>query len=169
MTGIIDAYNTIVEQNLLPPAAMTCYKALFRLVVATAAEIGREAGPTAPKGYWKRVSDLKRYGVITEVGRRRCRVTGKLAKTYTCSGKLPASKNNNAHIRKRIVELQSEILRAVYNLGADIGRSKVKFSSEEPDVGEQEDIILEKQAKVALSRLFKYSFVYYGLVQESRK
>ena len=69
------AYLELVSNGRLGTMQYQVYTALERLGPATAQELV-SAGTT---GAWKRLPELRDLGIVFEVGKRRCRVTGRTA------------------------------------------------------------------------------------------
>lgn len=78
----IEAYNTIKENGLLSKRRWEVYEVLFNYGPLTGGEIGRKmasyrsAVSTADRNIHARLTELRNFGVVYEVGERDCRVTG---------------------------------------------------------------------------------------------
>ena len=53
----------------------------------TARELDEEFAPTNPGKLWKRISELASKGLIVEAGTRRCRTSGRMARTWKIAEK----------------------------------------------------------------------------------
>lgn len=113
----IDVYDRIVEDGLLSPKSLACYKALFEMTVGTAREIAQKAGPSAGACPWKRVSDLKKQKAITKIGSKVCSVSGVKAALYACSSNLPEALNGNKQMKKELKRLERDLLQIAYVTG----------------------------------------------------
>lgn len=89
-----EAYRKIVEQKLLPPLQQLVLDAVYNFGPCTANELVRdmkEAGKTT-KGrdfFAQRLSELRDKGVIDELPKRECGVTGHSAYVWAYSGRMP--------------------------------------------------------------------------------
>jgi hypothetical protein len=93
----IEAYMAIKESGQLSKCRLEAYEVLFHHGPLTATEVTVRHGVS---NGWKRLSELKRFGVILETGVRPCSVTGHNATLWDVTdssqldlGLRPAKKN----------------------------------------------------------------------------
>lgn len=83
----LDAYREIKSKGLLPKARMVVLDSLIEMGrPATANELVWIKGV---HGAWKRLSELRRMGVVRESGTAKCPITGKSAIVWEPTGSLP--------------------------------------------------------------------------------
>lgn len=89
----IEAYNTIKENGLLSKRRLEVYEALFEFGPCTGGELFRKANakqkniPNA--NIVTRLGELRRVGVVAEVGERKCAATGMNVIVWDVTDKLP--------------------------------------------------------------------------------
>lgn len=81
------AYTAIKNNGLLSKRRWETYGALYEHGPVTASELCQKAGVT---GLWKRLSELKQFGLVMEVGQRTCAVTGMTATLWDVTDHIPA-------------------------------------------------------------------------------
>jgi hypothetical protein len=82
------AYRKIKAQGLLNNMRWAVYNALFHDGPATAKELCKD-NPAIEDNGWKRLSELKDLGVVKEVGRRKCSITGQTTTVWDVTSKTP--------------------------------------------------------------------------------
>jgi hypothetical protein len=99
-----DVYRQIVESGALTPARMKVYGALFEDGPMTGAELDGYLAKSGGRGHFhKRLSELRDQGVVREVGKRRCTVSGKDALAWDVTDRLPTNqprKQKSTNLRK---------------------------------------------------------------------
>jgi len=68
----IEGYRFALRSGLVGKKQQDVYRALSAAGPSTAQELSREIS-----GAWKRLSELRDMGMVCEVGKRTCRVTGR--------------------------------------------------------------------------------------------
>ena len=80
-------YHSIVASGLLGEMQQAVFDCLYRYGPMTGSEIDEKL--TGSRGhYHKRLSELKKMDVVEEVGKRTCKVTGRVALVWGCSGRI---------------------------------------------------------------------------------
>ena len=111
----LEAYNYIIENGILSKRMTEAYRNILHYGPVT----GNELCKLMKKpGQWKLMAPLKERGLITEVGKRRCNVTGYNAFAWDVTGNLPSKpekfKSKDAIIRElrwEIHKLKLQVLR----------------------------------------------------------
>lgn len=89
----IDCYNEIKANGLLSKRRMEVYEILFNHGAMTANEIVRKSKisypNTNPSSFHARLSELKKYGVIIEVGEKKDVISGNNCYIWDLTDRLP--------------------------------------------------------------------------------
>lgn len=86
----IEAYNEIKENGLLTKLRFQVYDWLFRNGASTQSEICNYGFPNTRMDSIKpRIAELNRLGVVSSVGERKCKVTGRNVMIWDITKKLP--------------------------------------------------------------------------------
>jgi hypothetical protein len=96
----IDAYHQVVESGYLGVMQMKAYDGLHQLGTATSHELDAflsKPGETRP-GYHKRLSELKRMGLVSDTTRRICRITKREAIEWRLTDRVPTGKLKNVRM-----------------------------------------------------------------------
>ena len=80
----LEAYKDIVNSGVLGKRQVEAYEVLYDHGPLTAGELVDESGVS---GLWKRLSELRDMGIIEEVGKRKCRITGAVCIEWDVNGK----------------------------------------------------------------------------------
>lgn len=129
----IDCYNEIKANGLLSKRRMEVYEILFHHGQLTANEIVRvskaEYPNTNPSSFHARLSELKRYGVIIEVGEKRDEVSGNNCYIWDLTDNLPSKSASSPKQTKK--EKIKNTLKVIVSLGL-----KLEKESEKEDLRE---------------------------------
>lgn len=88
----VDAYNMIKENGLLSQRRFEVYDVLFNHGPLTQGETCDKITPgwkRSNQSYTPRFAELKKLGVIIEIGERECSITGRKALSWDVTDKLP--------------------------------------------------------------------------------
>ncbi len=78
----IESYRDLVGSGRIGKLQQDVYNVVFNDGPGTAKELARVSGID---GFWKRLSELRRVGVVEEMGKRTCSITGKKAIVWKTS------------------------------------------------------------------------------------
>jgi hypothetical protein len=117
-----EAYEEIVRTGLLSGMRLEAYKAIYTHGPMTGRELDLYMYGVAGQGrdYHKRLSELAALGVVREVERRPCNVTGKQAYVYDV---IPGALPDRDTFKKRITERRQKAMRAAFDEGYQAGAS----------------------------------------------
>lgn len=101
----VEAYNDIQKSGLLGERQKHAYGVLYRLGPMTGNELSNAMGMP---GQWKRCSELKKRGVVEEVGEKVCCITGRQAIAWDVNGKHPVKAKED--LRKMPLRKRYEIV-----------------------------------------------------------
>lgn len=85
----IDVYHQIESEGLLSQRRWQVYETLYHHGPLTAMETGRLIKSALDHSISPRFAELKRLGVIEEVGRRHCTITGRISLIWATTENLP--------------------------------------------------------------------------------
>lgn len=85
----IDVYREIEAEGLLSKRRWEAYSTLFNHGPITAMETARKIPGTLDHSISPRFAELKRMGLIREVGERACRITGRNCIIWDVTNNLP--------------------------------------------------------------------------------
>lgn len=106
----IEAYNTIRNNGVLTERLRDAYHFIFQHGPLT----GQELNNIMPgNGAWKLLSPLRRVGIVSEVGKKKCSITGYNALLWDVNGKLPIEAVKVKTKNQIIKELKLELERAL--------------------------------------------------------
>lgn len=92
----LQAWESMRDSKLLPEARLRMLLGVIYGEPCTAREAVKayedKHGERTLSGGWKRISELERLGVIEEVERRPCSITGRRAIVWRVTGRLPEKK-----------------------------------------------------------------------------
>lgn len=116
----LETYERIRATGLLTGMKLEAYKALVDEGPMTGRELDLYMYGTAGKGrdYHKRLSELARLGVVREVSKRQCRVTGNRAYVYEV---IPGALPDLETFKARITGRRALALKAAYDEGYRAG------------------------------------------------
>lgn len=107
------AYLQIKEEGLLSKMRLQVYEYLYFNGPATGTEINLDMrGIEGRDNYHKRLSELRDLGVVKEVGKRKCRVTGRQAIEWDVTNELPEKskprtvKPRDEHLREALADMR---------------------------------------------------------------
>jgi hypothetical protein len=114
----IDCYNAIKENGLLSKRRMEVYEILFRYGDMTANEIVRKSKAhyphTNPSSFNARLSELKKYGVIIEVGEKKDIVSNNNCYIWGLTDRIPKDIKISRSTKKSRVNDALNSLRQLY-------------------------------------------------------
>ena len=98
----IDCYNQIKKEGLLSKTRLRIYKELLNQSCVTA----KELEVTMDYSYaHQRLSEMRNLGTISEVGTRKCRITGRESIVWDLTDNLPNDIKRSTNTKKeRIIE-----------------------------------------------------------------
>lgn len=111
----LEAYNTIRSKGLLSKARMTVYGILAENGPLTAGEVFEvlqriDSGHTVVKGsVCARLTELQRFGVVQEVGRKEWSKTGHANILWDVTGNLPSPVEKKKTKDQMIKELKEQV------------------------------------------------------------
>jgi S-adenosylmethionine:diacylglycerol 3-amino-3-carboxypropyl transferase len=90
----IDVYNEIKNNGLLSDLRFKVYSSLFKYGACTANELVKKMADSGDKlesrdFFAQRLSELRNLGVIREVNKRKCEITGRIAIVWEVTNNLP--------------------------------------------------------------------------------
>lgn len=105
----IEAYNEIKESGLLSKRRWQAYEILFHHGPLTANQLVRLAAEKFPalKNTWtfnKRLSELRRAGIVDEIAEVPCPLTGRTAILWDCNDRLPLKMDKPRKVKCRHCE-----------------------------------------------------------------
>lgn len=91
-TTSIKAYNHIRDEGLLGAKQQKVYACLFWTGPLTGRELNKELSlfDQSSAGYHKRLSELETMGVVREVGKRECNITGREVILWDVTDRIPS-------------------------------------------------------------------------------
>lgn len=133
----IEAYNKIKENGLLSKARLSVYETLYKYGPLTGGEIFN-AHPDLygthhiVKGsVCARLTELRRSGVVQEVGKRVCGITGRRAITWDVTPKLPVKFSRKEIVtKKELIGLLEEAIQKLRQRNLDL-KEEIKKLNEE--------------------------------------
>ena len=107
----IDAYNVIRNNGLLSRRRMQVYSYFFENGPCSMKDMTTAlAKPTEnTSGYDARVTELKKFGVLTEVGHQKCKYSGQMVIKWDVTDKLPIKYDEPKKATRK--ELVQEIIK----------------------------------------------------------
>ena len=115
------AFSIIRKQGLLSEKRFNVLKVLFYLGEATGGEIAAEykkryRSAKHSEAIRNRLSELRDFGVVKEVGTRFCSETGYSAIVWTMTGNLPVKPDKKKTLKKQIEQTEKRLakLKAQY-------------------------------------------------------
>ena len=109
----LEAYRQIEADGTLSAVRWAAYACLYEKGPLTGAELDDALKDTGGRGhYHKRLPELRDRGVVAEVGKRSCRITGHEAIEWDVTDNLPnelskkAPKPNKVELGKALAELR---------------------------------------------------------------
>ena len=104
----IEAYRQIEAEGLLTSLRFECYKILYKHGPATACELITHTKETEPHRSYsyldsiaKRLSELREQGVARELGKRHCKITGRVAIEWDVTDALPVEYERKKPLSER--------------------------------------------------------------------
>lgn len=85
----IEAYQTIKENGLLSKRRMEVYEELYKNGPLTPKQISVSLKGHPNFGYWKRLSELREMGIVSEVGKVECPYTKQTVILWDVNDRLP--------------------------------------------------------------------------------
>ena len=113
----IDAFNAVVASGAIGKLQKEAYRVLYNEGPLTGQELARQAKIA---GLWKRLSELKDSGVIQEVGKRHCTVTGRMALVWDVTQGEPKARVSHKKKLKEAEETIALLRGEIYALKAQL-------------------------------------------------
>lgn len=142
----ITAYNTICDNKLLSLRRMEVYDYLFRNGPCTAKQVtnglispGQNSG-----GYTTRLSELKRMGVVDEVGETKCQETGQTVLLWDVNDRLPKKLDKQQVISRKHLTRCREVLLKIYHNFPNLRELIIKEMGDYVNIKKQEGDVAEK-------------------------
>jgi hypothetical protein len=127
----IDCYNQIKTEGLIQKQQLAIYSALFKLgKPSTAREV--YASMNVLKQESTRFSELRKLGIIYEVGSRKCGITGRNAIEWDLTDRLPIKTKRADNTKKQRVKNAINALHELY---------KCRYTSTDEDWKNVEELI----------------------------
>lgn len=115
----IEAYHQIVSEGLLKSIQLETYKLLFKHGPCTGSELTKIAmekssNPRPRDSHFQRCSELRDKGLVYEVGKRPCTVTGRRCIEWDVTDKLPKTLPKVKRPSRAHLEKCYQVLKEVY-------------------------------------------------------
>lgn len=102
-----EAYYQIKEEGLLSKRRWEVYDALFTCGPSTQMECYKSLKTNTPRdSFTPRFTELKRLGVVKELGERECSVTGRNVLVWDITGRLPTGNATTKKTRESRKDLE---------------------------------------------------------------
>lgn len=115
----LTAYRTIVDNGLLSEKRLQVYRALAEHGPMTGSEVDRFlGGQQMDPAYSRRLSELRDAGVVREVRKRPCSITGNLAIEWEITDDLPRKEDRTKPVDRPSASTLQEAIVAIERLGS---------------------------------------------------
>lgn len=102
----IQVYDKIKANGLLSKRRFQAYDTVFNHGPLTATQVSKIAGVP---GLWKRLPELRKLGVVAEVGTSQCPITGETVLLWDVTDQLPIESNSPTTNKEKILFLKATL------------------------------------------------------------